>query len=250
MAELVVVYVGLWLFSMAWTAVDGEARTISYVIWHLAKRKSWPSEPGFLWGTWWRLITMAALQVGMLATLFGFTWNAWADAWSPPSAIGIGLGGLFMMSFQHPSLHPYFEWRRRRIAAKVCHQLDPIALQLEELKMVNSLTQAAEYQTEDGWLARHPLGDTYWTPDAVPVAYILPERRSVIFPIDFEYFVAWKLPSNLAQRGNQLPFEGPYSSTFKVRNAAKLRGCPNWTLLRTDMDDGGVLDRMLCQTEA
>lgn len=91
-------------------------------------------------------------------------------------------------------------------------------------------------------MARHPRGDDWW-PDVVPVAYLLPDTMSsIIFPIDFTSFVAWRLPSEFVRSGELLPFEGPSGSTFKLRKVTRVRGCPHWTLLRTDPNFGEIGD--------
>lgn len=103
--------------------------------------------------------------------------------------------------------------------------------------------ERAEYATEPPWTAWHPTmedwqsdeGRHLWS-NVLPVVYVRTDSvRSALFPVDWEAFLAWNASADLGRINSVLPVHGPGDSSFSVRSVQQLRGCPNWSLVRVEM---------------
>lgn len=89
----------------------------------------------------------------------------------------------------------------------------------------------------DGWTAWHPRKEGWneeplWS-GLTPVVYLHQDTEiSFIVPVDFEHFLAWKLPSGSVTPGNLMPI-GPRCSTKAVSD---LRGREGWSVVHADID--------------
>jgi hypothetical protein len=48
-------------------------------------------------------------------------------------------------------------------------------------------------------------------------------------------FLAWHIPPELTEVDRDLPFHGPFDTSFCVKSVWKLRGCPGWSVIATEM---------------
>lgn len=231
----------LWLVAMVWIAADNNVLGVHFFFTHLGKEKAggWPRR--FYWKFGWRLAVLTGLQLGILASVVLFARSAFASDSLGGQLVGIAALALMVVAIvvQHPRFHPFFRWEKRRRARTACRQLADVVHQFEVCQSVEDFTDRAEYPTQKGWLACHPRGASPWWPGVVPVAYFRRDGQTcVMFPVDWETFVAWQLPSDFSGPGEDLPFEGPHGTTFRLKKTAPLRASAQWTLLYTVIDFG------------
>ncbi|HVT26865.1 MAG TPA: hypothetical protein VHE81_02495 [Lacipirellulaceae bacterium] len=226
---------------MIWIAIDNDLLGVSYCFWHLGE--DWPRRYYWIFG--WRLIALAVLEASIGISVFCFIRAAISSGSTIRLVIGLAVLSLMAVAFvfQRPKFHPYFKWQMRKRAISACRALGHVVQQFEDRKTFDEFTDAAEYATREGWSPRHPRGAGPWWPEVVPVAYVRRDGgTSVIFPVDWELFIGWKLPRDFVLPPNCLPFEGPQGSKFTLTKVVPLKRYPGWTILYAQADYG-ELDR-------
>lgn len=121
------------------------------------------------------------------------------------------------------------------------------ATELEELVSIVSSNEGIRKNLEpaemdafdgtNGWSAWHPL-DERWSEGPiweglVPLIYLHQDTEtSFIIPVDFEHFLAWKLPEGSVTPGSLMPIR-PNCSVMTV---SELRGRKGWSVVQADID--------------
>jgi hypothetical protein len=230
--ELVLPLVGFFALLVAglvWIAVDADTAYIFDVfgknfnyVWHQSGRR-WKYT--FMYG--WRLIALLLL----ISACAYLAW-LWASSlsWTPAS-----LTVFAVMTAMGICLVPWIKiasrLRFQRKLRSTAVALTPVAQQLAATADISSVLDEARYATAPNWSAWHPKSAKDW-PVVVPVAYVhAPPSATVLFPLDWECFLAWNLLDQLPTLGSALPFHGPCDSTFLLRRVTPLRGVDNWSLV-------------------
>jgi hypothetical protein len=129
-------------------------------------------------------------------------------------------------------------FRIRRTLRDTAQKLTPVANQLAVATDISAILDKAAYRVDPLWSAWHPRSVDDWS-RVVPVVYVhAPPATSVIFPVDWGYFLAWKLGDQLPPVGAALPFNGPGTTTFVLRSVGPLHGLPDWSLFYAELDLG------------
>jgi hypothetical protein len=239
-AELFLPLVGYFLLSVTgvlWIALDAETayifdvfgKNIDFMWRHSGQRWKFT----FMYG--WRLLALVLL-IGVCIYL------AWPLAFAVSNARGtaiIVLVGLALIPF---SLLPWIYIangiRFRRTLRNTARQLTPIVNELAAASDISTILDKADYRLDPPWSAWHPKDVDDW-PQVVPVAYVRTEPTpTVVFPYDWETFLAWNLGDQLSNSGTNLPFNGPGETTFKLRCITPLVGVPEWSLVYAEMEIG------------
>ncbi len=101
------------------------------------------------------------------------------------------------------------------------------------------LLERADYNTDEPWKAWHPSREEWRQPcwsDIVPVAYFQNDSiRSAVFCVDWETFLGWKVSASLTEVNNDLPLHGPGDCSFRIRAVQRLRGCPDWSVIKVQL---------------
>lgn len=98
----------------------------------------------------------------------------------------------------------------------------------------------ADYRTDETWTAWHPKQDEWksnklWD-SLIPVVYFRnAPYRSALFPIDWEAFLVWNIPTDCVRVHRDLPVHGACDASFRVQSVQAIPGIPNWWLVRTEM---------------
>lgn len=131
-----------------------------------------------------------------------------------------------------------FRWRRK--LRSTARQLSDFAERLVTDSDFAETLRRADYDTKAPWTAWHPNQEQWeakqFFQGVVPVAYVRNDSiQSVLFPVDWQTFLAWHLPPNVIAPGRDLPFHGALESSFRVKSVTRLRGCPDWNVIATEM---------------
>ncbi len=239
-----VAHVSLTLLAYVWIAWDAETAYIFdafgrsfYWIWH-ESGKRWR----YLLTYGWRLAVLASvILVGIL-----FAWRFFtADPLQIDRAgriLTLTLmlaASLSLMPWIHLAARNRWLLGVRSAARQLTDLVERVTADDEFLHSLNP----APYETQQPWTAWHPSQDQYssglFPKEIVPVVYVCREAvRSVLLPIDWQTFLAWSIPKELRPPGSDLPFQGPFESSFRVKSIRNLRGCPGWCLVKTEMRSG------------
>ena len=131
--------------------------------------------------------------------------------------------GLVPWTFLMRVLH------QRRTTNADAKRLTDMANRLCTAPDLSSELERADYSTESGWDAWHPHtrffesseGRKLWGRVA-PVVYTSTESpRTVVIPLDWEYFCVWGRPPAFAESNKLLPFGGPGVSRFRVGSSVR-----------------------------
>ncbi|QDU90983.1 hypothetical protein Pla175_43980 [Pirellulimonas nuda] len=221
----------LWISLDVETAyvIDVFTKNFEFVWSQSGRRWQWISMYG------WRLLALAAL-IGACAYL------SWRFAFAAPISRAWA-GSLFAAMAIFPlCLVPWInlchQLRYQRSVSSAARRLTPVVQDLASASDISAVLDDAHYTTMPGWSAWHPKGVNDW-PLVVPVAYVHAEPSfTVLFPVDCEWFLAWKLANQLPLPGSPLPFNGPGDTTFTFRSVRPLRGVPDWSLVYAELNLG------------
>ncbi len=250
--SLLVAYVLLILLAMLWIAKDTETiyifdlfgKNFHYVWFESGQR--WTHV--FTYG--WRLAILCSLTVltGILSYRI-YVVN--------PCGITPALQVIILLGMLTASIAPIpwiyiahrLRWQRqiRATALRLSEFAERVTAEADPAQMLDR----ANYDTDEPWAAWHPAQDEWKSDDCnslwgglVPVVYVRNDsHRSALFPIDWETFLAWNISADCARINNDLPVHGALGSSFRVEFIQRLRGCPNWCLVHTEMHS--ELDAML-----
>ncbi len=235
-ADVVILLVSYWVLLAAgllWIALDAETayifdvfgKNFDYMWWHSGHR--WKIT--FMYG--WRLLAVTLL-IAVCAYM----------AWLLASAASNGRAGTLLLfgtlSFIPLCLLPWINFANRKrfqlFLRNTAKQLTPVAQYIATNPNVSAMLDDADYRTDPDWSVWHPKSIDDW-PAIVPVAYAHARpAATVLFPVDWENFLAWKLGDQLPTPGSVLPFNGPGDSTFTLLSVSPLRGVPDWSLVHAD----------------
>lgn len=230
------------LVALVWVTSDTHAASAFEIFWrnHHTTARQMDKYWEWLFYSLWRCLLLFTLIALSIMT----AWRMWAQ--NPfelgPLVRGFCLvsmlaGSLTMIAWPYLSAHLRF---RGHLYSKAAELSELIAIVTSETEVSHEL-EHAEYNTSDGWTAWHPReekwhANDYWT-GVIPVVYLLKETASsVIVPVDWEHFLAWKLPTGCALPGLRLPVCGPGETAFLVNAVHELRGRPGWSVITTDME--------------
>jgi hypothetical protein len=167
-----------------------------------------------------------------------FSENAWElEQRSRIALLCVMVAGSFMV-VALPHLVAYVRYVRALYSHAAA--LDKLIVLINSKEDFRNLFEPADYHAINGWTAWHPSverwqNDKVWT-DLVPVVYLnWATGLSVIVPLSWSSFLAWKLSDDISA-GTQLPFHGPQETTFCVNSIHRLCGRCNWSVIRADFD--------------
>jgi hypothetical protein len=231
---LIVGYLILLAAGLLWITLDAETAYIfdvfgkqfDYMWYHSGQRWKFT----FMYG--WRLLTLVLL-IAVCAYLAWLLVSAISD-WRAAAIL------LFVTLTVIPlCLLPWIKAASRIRFQRILHnrakQLTPVAQSLAAAQDISAILDDAQYRTEPDWSSWHPKSIDDW-PEIVPVAYVhSPPAVTILFPVDWDTFLAWKLLGQLPDAGSLLPFNGPFDSTFVLRQVRPLHGEPDWTLVHAEL---------------
>jgi hypothetical protein len=182
------------------------------------------------------LLTLVALS--LLVTFLMLAQNPFDLGQSARNAMFAStlIGSLAMIPLPYLSAHLRL---LRHLYSKAADLSELVSIVTSETEVPHHL-EPAEYDTSDRWTAWHPKedqwkADRYWI-GIVPVAYLRQGTElSLIVPVDWEHFLAWKIPAGSAVPGCDLPFKGPGETAFTVKTVHRVIGRQGWSVVRADM---------------
>jgi hypothetical protein len=233
-------YILVMIVALLWIVIDHDAMC-AFELFQI-KLHAMAREMGIYWK--WANHTLgrfAFLLMLVSVALVAAIWMAMQNPWEFGEPARIAVLGAMVVGSLAVLILPYLAARLRfaRCLYSRSSQLAEL-VSLVRSETVEQHLEAADYDARDGWSAWHPRGDD-WQRDKlwrglVPVAYL---RRgfgpSVVVPMDWEHFLAWRLPVDL-EPGKCFPFCGPGETTFVVKAVHKLLGRQGWSVVRADMD--------------
>jgi len=234
-------YLIIILIALSWVALDGNA-TSAFEIFN---RNLHPTARQM--GMYWEWAFGSLLRVIFLATLVMFgivasTWmqqeNSWGFGWNAKSIVFsfMLISSLALFALPHLSVH----FRLKRFLYFKAEELTNLVSIVSSKEGIRQHLEPAEFDSfhgEDGWTAWHP-SEEGWNENPlweglVPVVYMHQEAEpSLIVPVDWEYFLVWKLPSGSITPGNLMPI----CPCFTVKAVHNLRGREGWSVVQADME--------------
>lgn len=229
------------LAALCWVSLDNNSIAAYEVL------KKNPHTTARDMGMYWEWLLQSVLRsallltlvvIGIVATFSVLQHNPWGFGWvGKASAFAIMLTcslALFAM--------PYFS-AKLRLRTFLYHK----ATELEKLVSIVSSDRGIRQNFEpaemdafdgaDGWSAWHPRIEG-WSEEPiwaglVPLIYLHQDTEtSFIIPVDFEHFLAWKLPEGSVTPGNLMPIR-PNCSVMTVNELSGLKG---WSVVQADID--------------
>lgn len=234
-----VAYLLAVLGTLAWVVFDRNAVDL-FEIFH--RRRHSTAYETVMYREWvfnslQRAVLLATLiGVGVVAATFLFQKNPWELEQLPRAALlGFMLfGSLGLIAFPHLASRLRFK-KFLHFKAKQMHSL--VTILSSEESIHQQLEPADRFDVGAGWAAFHPRqhtweGNQMWS-GLTPIVYIHGgAERSFIVPVDWEYSLAWKLPSDTLQQRRMMPFS-PLWTVNAIRN---LPGCDGWSVVHAEMD--------------
>lgn len=229
-------YLLLLAAGMLWIAVDAETayifdvfgKNFDYMWRHSGQR--WKLT--FMYG--WRLLALLLLVAicSFLAWLIAGATTGWQS--------GAVILFLFIALAVTPCiLFPWIDvtsqWRFQRSLRNTARQLTPVVESLAAAEDLTAILDDSQYRTEFPWTAWHPKTTTEW-PGVAPVAYFCSQPAvTIIFPVDFSTFLAWKLENQLPIPGELLPFYALENGPLLLQGVWPLNGVPDWSLVHAEI---------------
>ncbi|MCA9178801.1 MAG: hypothetical protein KDB14_30270 [Planctomycetales bacterium] len=238
--SLLLAYTLLAFLAMLWILKDGETYYIFDVfgesfhyVWFVSGQR-WI----YLFAYGWRLIALCSfVLLNALLSCRIYADNGFDIG--PAAQRALLALMLFVSILPVPWIYVAHRLRCRRNILAIAKRLSGVAERATGDPRL--CFELADYETEEPWTAWHPTQGEWkanglWD-GLVPVVYLCNDgdRSAAVFSIDWETFLAWNIPSNCIRKNNDLPVHGPLESSFRVAAAQKLRGCPNWWLVRAEM---------------
>jgi hypothetical protein len=231
----------IFLIALCWVALDSNA-TAAFEI--LKKQLHGTARD---MGMYWKWLLQSLLRAALLTSLVlagivvatrMFQQNPWdLERLASRSLFAAMLtSSLALLAMPQLSAH----LRLQRLLDSKAAGLTQLVAALSSEEGVRQHLEPAEHPFAgvDGWPAWHPKqeqweGNRLWS-DLVPVIYRRQETEtSLIIPMDFEHFLAWKLPAEIATPGTWMPIW----PRFSVKSARDLRGRKGWSVVKADLED-------------
>ena len=229
------------LIALAWIAVDDNAvaafevfkRRLHSTARDMGIYREWLA-PQLMRAT---LLT-SCVSIGVVAATSMRFHNPWDLGWlGRTSLFGIMLGfSITLLAMPHLSTH----LRLKQFLNCKATELSQLVPEVSTVDGIRQYLEPAELDTfdgEDGWTAWHPCRET-WDKDPfweglTPVVYLYQyPAASLIVPVDFEHFLAWRLPAGSVTPGECMPIW----PRFSVRTVSCLPGCEGWSIIRANME--------------
>jgi hypothetical protein len=242
--SLLDVYILLTLLALLWIAYDVETiyifdvfgKNFHYVWFDSGQR--WTHL--FTYG--WRLAVICTFV--LLNGVLSYRFYAANPFQLGPSLHVIVAAIMLVASFAAiPWIYVAHRLRWQRRIHWTASQLSEFITRITAAPDLEHTLQRADYDTDAPWTAWHP-NQKDWQSDAdrdlwsglVPVVYVRnAPPRAALFPIDWEMFLAWNVPIEVSEVNKNLPIHGPCDSSFCVESVKQVRGCPNWSLITTEI---------------
>ncbi len=238
--DFVWLYFAVLAFACLWVTVDKDARgafeCLSKMLHSTARSMGIYGQ--FLCYSAGRLLVLLTLVLLAVSAAFGVLHH------NPLGLSPNGRGLIFVGMILGAAAITVLPWLASRL--RFARLLRSVAAEFEDMVVSLPLGQersshwdVAQYDTTNGWTAWHPKQATFerdgvWSA-IVPLFFVgSGTQPSVMYPIDFEYFLAWRLPNDL-KPGDTMPFFA-WKTDFLVKSVTPLRGRPGWSVVRADME--------------
>ncbi|TWT77542.1 hypothetical protein Pla123a_22030 [Posidoniimonas polymericola] len=229
------------LVALVWSALDSSATAAFEVfrkhLHHTAR------DMDIYWEWLAHTLPRAVLLVScVIAGAVAASWNAWQNpldlGWLARASLWALMVACSVALVATPSL-----WARHRLlrfAHYKAEELRELVSQVSTKEDIDLHLEPAELATfggVDGWTAWHPL-KTDWSERPVwagltPVVYLRESAEtSLIVPVDFTAFLAWKLPRGAVAPGRWMPIFPRCS----VKSVSRVPGREGWSLIHAELD--------------
>jgi len=236
-----ILYLLVTLIPLAWLAIDNNAIAAFEIFKKHLHRTA--RDMGMYWEWLVQQLLRASLLIscvilGIVAATWMLRQNPWELGWLERTSLfaAMLIGSLALFAMPHLSANLrlksflYFKSAELMTLVSSVSSKEGIRQHLEpaKLDMFNGV---------DGWTAWHPLeegwnGEPLWA-GLTPVIYLHQDKEtSLIVTVDFEHFLAWKLPRGSVTPGHPMPI----CPRCSVKTVSDLRGREGWSVVHADLD--------------
>ena len=191
----------------------------------------------FMYMASWRLLMFVAFPIACTCLAYRF-WveDPFRNSYfvNACSFLAIGLTGCTIFPWINFNRRRRYWERNRAGILRLTQFIDRAESgQLNEGELI-----PADYKTLPPWTAWHPNDESDWREtwkDFTPVVYINKPESIVILQSDScNTFLTRTNPSSVASLADQLPFGGPFRTTYVKVKSGRIRGTDGWWYLRTE----------------
>ncbi len=229
------------LVALSWVVLDNNA-VVAFEIFN-RELHSTARAMGMYWQWLLQSLLRAMLLIscvvaGLMAAIWMLEQNPWGLGRLGRASLFVGLFTCSIAILALPHLSACF--RLRRFLRFKAAELAELVASLSSNEGVRRHLEPAaldRFSGVDGWTAWHPRNERWneepFCAGLTPVVYLHQgTETSLIVPVDFEYFLAWKLPDGSVTPGKLMPIRPPCF----VKSVSGLRRREGWSVVRANLE--------------
>ncbi len=233
-------YLIVTLIALSWVMLDHNARAAFEVFeWslHSTAREMGMYREWLLQSLIRAVLLISFVIIGIVAATWMLLQNPWNLEWLGRASLFAAMITFSIATLVMPHLSAHVRlWRFLNFKATELSDLVSVLSTNEGVYCSLEPAEQGVFDGADGWTAWHPRAEEWkenplWS-GLVPVVYLYQSTAtSLIVPVDFEHFLAWKLPDGGIMPGKLMPF---WPSCL-VKAVRRLRGCEGWSIVHAEL---------------